>query len=266
MTFFEHDGDRYYYFDAGAGTPILLLHGLSNTGRAWTPQVVELMRLGHRVIVPDLLGHGASGPVKRVLTAREQAKAMVALLQFLGLESAAFIGLSLGGMIALEIAADYPQAVDKLIVAATFRSMATLPRQKMLNTWIEAISQPEGCVKRFKSSWVDLVGQAFADSPAGLAWYQAWHAQAAMQAPRNHIHWCEGMKFYDITQRLDQITAPTLVLAGENDAMSPLGEAQEISDAIKSAELAVVPGSGHVFNLSCAAEFNRRITEFLRAR
>lgn len=266
MTFFEHDGDRYYYFDAGAGTPILLLHGFGNTGRAWTPQVVELRRLGHRVIVPDLLGHGASGPVKQVLTAREQAKAIVALLQFLGLESAVLIGLSLGGMIALEVAADYPDAVDKLIVAGTFRTMATLPRQKMLNAWITAIDQPEGCVKRFTSSWTELVGQAFANSPAGLAWYQAWHAQAALQAPRDHIHWCEGMKFYDVSQRLDQITAPTLVLAGEADTMSPLGDAQEISAAIKSAELAVVPGSGHVFNLSCAAEFNRRITEFLRIR
>jgi len=266
MTFFEHDNDRYYYFDAGAGTPIVLLHGFGNTGRAWTQQVVELKRLGHRVIVPDLLGHGASGPVRRVMTAREQGKAIAALLQFLGLESAAFIGLSLGGMIALEIAADYPKAVDKLIVAATFRTMATLPRQRMLNAWIEAISQPDGCVKRFKSNWAELVGNAFADSPAGLAWYQAWHAQAALQEPRNHIHWCEGMKFYDISQRLGQITAPTLILAGETDAMSPLDESQALSDAINSAERVVVAGGGHVINVSCAAEFNRHTVHFLRAK
>lgn len=264
MAFFDHCGDRYYYFDAGAGAPVLLLHGLSNTGRAWTPQVAEMVRLGHRVIVPDLLGHGASGPLERPFTAYEQGQATLALLEFLGLESAAFIGLSLGGMVALEVATMSPKAVDKLLVAGTFRTMVTPNRQQMLNVWIEALRQSDGCLKRFKSSWTDLVGKAFADTPLGTAWYQAWHAQAAIQDPRNQINWCEGMKVYDVGQKLGLVTAPTLVLAGAEDPVSPISESQGIAAQIRSAVVDVVPGGGHVFNISSAHEFNRRTNDFLR--
>ena len=264
MAFFDHSEDRYYYFDAGAGTPIVLLHGLGNTGRVWAPQVVDMLRLGHRVIIPDLLGHGASANVGRVFTAHEQAQAIVALLEFLGLESAFFIGLSLGGMVALEVAAQYPDAVDKLVVAGTFKTIATPHRQQMLDSWIEALTQPDGCLKRFKSSWTDLVGQAFADTSAGMMCYQAWHAQAAAQDARNPVNWCEGMKRYDVGPRLGLITAPTLVLAGEADPMSSVAEAQAIGDLIPSAKVEVVAGEGHVFNVPCAAEFNRLVTDFLQ--
>ena len=264
MAFFDHGGDRYYYFDAGAGVPVLLLHGLSNTGRAWAPQVVEMLRLGHRVIVPDLLGHGASGPVKRTFTAYEQGQATLALLEFLGLESAAFVGLSLGGMVALEVAAMSPDAVDKLVVAGTFRTMATPNRQQMLDTWIEALQQSDGCLKRFKSSWIDLVGSVFADSSLGMTWYQAWHAQAATQDADNLINWCEGMKSYDLGQKLRLITAPTLVLAGATDPISPISEAQGVADQIRSAMVDVVPGGGHVFNVSSANEFSHRTNDFLQ--
>jgi 3-oxoadipate enol-lactonase len=263
MAFFNHCGDRYYYFDAGAGAPVVLLHGLGNTGRAWTPQVAEMVRLGHRVIALDLLGHGASGPVDRAFTAYDQGRVTLALLEFLGLESAAFVGLSLGGMVALEVAIMSPEAVDKLIVAGTFRTMATPNRQHMLNAWIETLRQPDGCLKRFRSSWIDLVGKVFADSPLGMAWYQAWHAQAATQDSRNAINWCEGMKRYDVSLKLGFITAPTLVLTGAEDPMSPASEAQGIADRIRSAAVDVVPGGGHVFNVSSAHEFNRRIHAFL---
>lgn len=264
MAFFDHYGDRYYYFDAGAGAPVLLLHGLSNTGRAWAPQVAEMVSLGYRVIIPDLLGHGASGPVERTFTAYEQGQAILALLEFLGLESAVFVGLSLGGMVALEVATTLPKAVDKLIVAGTFGTMATPNRQEMLNIWIEILRQPDGCLQRFKSSWVGLVGEAFADSPLGMACYQTWHAQAALQDSRNQINWCEGMKVYDVGQKLPLVTAPTLVLAGAEDPMSPLTESQGIAHQIRSAVVDVVPGGGHVFNVSSAHEFNRRANDFLR--
>lgn len=264
MAFFDHSEDRYYYFDAGAGTPIVLLHGLGNTGRVWAPQVVDMLRLGHRVIIPDLLGHGASSNVGRVFTAHEQAQAIVALLEFLGLESAIFIGLSLGGMVALEVATHYPDAVDKLVVAGTFKTMATPHRQHMLDNWIEALTQPYGCLKRFKSSWTDLVGNTFAGTSAGLMCYQAWHAQAAAQDARNTINWCEGMKRYDAGPKLGLITIPTLVLAGEADPMSSVAEAHEIAYQITSAAVKVVAGEGHVFNVPCDGEFNRLVTDFLQ--
>lgn len=264
MAFFEHNRNRYYYFDAGAGTPTLLLHGLGNSGRAWTDQVGALLRLGHRVIVPDLLGHGASSNAPEHITPHLQAQELIALLDHLGLASTQLIGLSLGGMIALELACTYPDAVDKLVVAATFASMNSAARHHQLDEWVENLCQPDGCLKRFKTTWPQLVGSSFAASSQGQSLYQAWHAQAAMQRARCQIHWCEGMKTYDPSDRLSHIQAPTLVLAADGDRISPPGEAEAIARRIAHAQLITFPGDGHVFNVSHAPAFNRALSGFLQ--
>lgn len=265
MAFFEHGRNRYYYFDAGSGAPVLLLHGLGNSGRAWSEQVVALLHLGRRVIVPDLLGHGASSAALTPVSPAEQAQALVALLDHLGLESAQVVGLSLGGMVALELAIACPQAVEVLVVAATFASMASSARQRQLDEWIAQLDQPDGCLKRFEASWPALVGRTFAASGDGLRLYQAWHAQAAQQRPRCQIHWCEGMKTYDLGDQLQQIQAPTLVLATDGDLISPLDEARLIAASVPCAHLITFAGDSHVFNLPLAPAFNQALLDRLQA-
>ncbi len=174
MAFFTQGPHRHYYYDAGAGSPVLLLHGLGNSGRAWMPQVSALLGLGHRVIVPDLLGHGASSQAPEGITAHAQALQMLALLDHLGLESTHVIGLSLGGMVALEMACHAPHAVQKLIVAGTFAHMNDRHRQATLSDWADGLRQTDGCSKRFKSTWPALVGAEFAASSRGQRLYQAW--------------------------------------------------------------------------------------------
>ncbi|HGM5581466.1 TPA: alpha/beta fold hydrolase [Pseudomonas putida] len=264
MAFFEHDRHRYYYFDAGSGTPTLLLHGLGNSGRAWTDQVGALLRLGHRVIVPDLLGHGASGDAPEPVTPRLQAEHLIALLDHLGLASSQVIGLSLGGMVALEMACIHPKAVEKLVVAATFCNMTSTARQQQLDEWSEQLAQTDGCLKHFKATWPALVGSSFAASSQGQSLYQAWHAQATMQRAHCQIRWCKGLKTYDLADRLAQIQAPTLVLGADGDRISPPGEAQAIAHSIPNAQLITLPGDGHVFNVSHAPAFNRALSGFLQ--
>lgn len=264
MAFFEHGRNRYYYYDAGSGRPVLLLHGLSNSGRAWQDQVTALLQLGHRVIVPDLLGHGVSSDAPAGITPHGQALELLALLEHLGLQSTHLIGLSLGGMIAMELAIQAPGVVEKLIVAGTFTTMKTADRTDMLSEWVETLGQDDGCVKRFETTWPSLVSEAFAASPQGQSTYQAWHAQASAQSASNQIHWCEGMKQYDLSEQLQRIQAPTLVLAGEHDLFSPLSEAEDIAQRIGHAHLATLSGDGHVFNVSNAPAFNRALSDFLR--
>ncbi|MDF0732065.1 alpha/beta hydrolase [Pseudomonas entomophila] len=264
MAFFEHGRNRYYYFDAGAGTPVVLLHGLGNSGRAWSDQVAALLRLEHRVIVPDLLGHGASSDAPASISARGQALGILALLDHLGLESAQLVGLSLGGMVALELACEVPAAVESLAVAGTFLTMKAPHRAQMLDEWIDALAQPDGCLKRFKATWPALVGESFAASPQGQRLYQAWHAQAATQGAQNQINWCQGMKHYDLSERLQRIDAPTLVLACEHDRMSPVAEADEIARRIARCRRVTLTGEGHVFNVPHALAFNYELAFFLQ--
>ncbi|MGE8399235.1 MAG: alpha/beta fold hydrolase, partial [Burkholderiales bacterium] len=174
MAFFIHGQHRHYYHDTGSGSPVLLLHGFANSGRAWMPQLSALLGLGHRVIVPDLLGHGASSDAPEGITAHAQALEILALLDHLGLDSVQLVGLSLGGMVALEMACHAPHAVEKLIVAGTFASMNTAHRKGLLSEWAAALGKQDGCLKHFKSSWPALVGADFAASPRGQRLYLAW--------------------------------------------------------------------------------------------
>lgn len=264
MAFFTHERHRHYYFDSGAGSPVLLLHGLGNSGRAWMPQVNALLSLGHRVIVPDLLGHGASSQAPEGITAHTQALQMLALLDHLGLACTHLIGLSLGGMVALEMACLAPQAVQKLVVAGSFFSMSTAHRQATLDEWVCGLQRTDGCLKRFESTWPALVGAGFAASARGQRLYQAWHAQAAQLSAASQIHWCTGMKQFDIGQGLALVQAPTLVLAASGDLISPLSEAEEITRRIANARQLTLPGDGHVFNIAHAQAFNQAISEFLQ--
>jgi 3-oxoadipate enol-lactonase len=266
MAFFTQGPHRHYYYDAGAGSPVLLLHGLGNSGRAWMPQVSALLGLGHRVIVPDLLGHGASSQAPEGITAHAQALQMLALLDHLGLESTHVIGLSLGGMVALEMACHVPHVVQKLIVAGTFAHMNDRHRQAMLSDWADGLRQTDGCLKRFKSTWPALVGAEFAASSRGQRLYQAWHAQAAQLATANQVHWCQGMQQYDLREQLPAIQAATLVLAATGDQLSPRSEAELLNERIGHAQLLTLAGDGHVFNIPLAPAFNQAMGSFLQAQ
>ncbi|MNM77378.1 putative non-heme bromoperoxidase BpoC [compost metagenome] len=264
MAFFIHGPHRHYYYDSGAGSPVLLLHGLGNSGRAWAPQASALLSLGHRVIVSDLLGHGASSEAPEGITAHAQALEMLALLDHLGLESTHLIGLSLGGMVALEMACHAPEAVQQLVVAGTFASMNSTYRQGLLNDWAANLAQADGCLKRFKATWPALVGADYAASAEGQCLYQAWHAQAAQLSAQSQIRWCNGMKRYDLSDQLPAIQAATLVLAAEGDLISPRSEAEDITHRIDHARQITLPGDGHVFNIPYAQAFNQAICTFLQ--
>jgi len=103
---------KMYCFDAGEGRPIVLIHGFSNTGRSWSEQVSSLVERGYRVLVPDLCGHGASRNRTPPLTISESASLISSLIGLRGLENAVVVGVSLGGMIAMQLALDWPRLVQ----------------------------------------------------------------------------------------------------------------------------------------------------------
>jgi 3-oxoadipate enol-lactonase len=102
----EHCSLRYE--DVGAGRPVVLLHGFTNFGLSWSPQLSPLVHSGYRVIVPDLRGHGASSAAEKPSAVADLAADIGALLDRLDISDAGICGLSLGGMIALQLAIDRP--------------------------------------------------------------------------------------------------------------------------------------------------------------
>src|SRR5450432_4464834 len=118
-----------YFTERGSGPPLLLVHGLMVTGEMFEP-VIERLATRHRVIVPDLRGHGRSRGLPPPYTAAQLASDLSRLLNHLGIDSTAVLGYSQGGAIAQQLVLDDPKRCDRLVLACTYAfNMATLREQ-----------------------------------------------------------------------------------------------------------------------------------------
>ena len=114
-----------YFTERGSGPPLLLVHGLMITGEMFEP-VIEHLAARHRVIVPDLRGHGRSRGLPPPYTAAQLASDLSRLLDYLGIDSTSVLGYSQGGAIAQQLVLDHPQRCDRLVLACTYAfNMAT---------------------------------------------------------------------------------------------------------------------------------------------
>lgn len=249
------------YDDEGSGTPVVLLHGYPFNRSMWREQFEELKH-HHRVIVPDLRGHGQSAVTPGVVTMSDMADDVAALLERLEVSRPAIGGLSMGGYVALAFCRRFPLQVRSLVLADTRAQGDTeegkLNREqqaeKALREGMEGIAnallpkllspetvatRPE-IVKRVRDMMV-------ATDPRGAA--AALRGMAQRQ---------------DQTSFLSHIIAPTLVLAGTKDTLTPVADAELMHHEIGGSSMKIIEGAAHVSNIEKPEEFNRVVVEFLR--
>ena len=262
MPFTEVDGARIHYLDAGAGEPALvLLHGFPLHAGMWAPQVQSLSST-NRVIAPDLLGFGGSDAPDSMYryTMLGFADLVAGLLDHLGLERVVLGGLSMGGYVAFAFLRQYPERVSALILADTRAGadtsmvfdrrtdqqdqVARIGTTALIETFVGSLLSDETRANRL--DLVEQVRRLMANPPAGFI--------GALEAMKHRP---------DATEELASITVPTLVVVGEDDALSPPDVAQEMHERIPNSELAVLPHAGHLSNLEAADEFNAAVAAFL---
>ncbi|MET1755747.1 alpha/beta hydrolase [Novosphingobium sp. RD2P27] len=221
MAFYTMQGRTNYYISAGDGRPVLVLHGISNSGRAWAPQVPALMTAGYRAIVPDHAEHGASGTLSAPFGVKDMADDTEALIAQLSIDKFDLVGLSLGGMVALELALRHPQRVGRLIVVNSFDRTATPEFRAMAEGWARTFQQPHGPVLRLEQNWPSLVLPGFQETADGLRTRQVWHGVAASADGPSLAHVARGITNFDAADRIGGLAMPALFIAGELDRMSP---------------------------------------------
>lgn len=246
------------YRTSGTGSPVLFLHGLGGSATAWEPQLDDLGDT-FRCIAWDLPGYGDSEPIVP-LTFAAIAGAAIRLLDELGIERADVVGLSFGGQQALHLALAHPDRVGRLVLADTsarFGADGTDVEQwkrlrldpldagvtpaEMAPSIVDAITAPG-----FAGRERDRAIAAFARIPPdGL--------RAAVECLPTH----------DVIDRLDEITAPTLVVVGELDEETPIAYAEVLAEGIPDAELRVIDGAGHLTPSEAPEEFDTLVREFL---
>jgi 3-oxoadipate enol-lactonase len=265
MGIFQSGRRHLHYQDVGAGQPILLIHGFTNYGLSWAPQLAALVHSGYRVILPDLHGHGASSPATALCNVSELAADMVGLLDHLGAGPVALCGLSLGGMVALQMALDQPDRVAGIIVANSRSSFTGPEMTAMVDDWIALFLQEDGPLKRLHATWHALVNEEFRESAPGRAAFDAWAQVLRTVQGLSLCHVARGMSQFDLRGRLAAIRAPALVISGEHDRLFSPDLSCEISGQIAGSRCSMIPDAGHLSSLDSPDQFNQLLLDFLAA-
>ncbi|BCW46929.1 alpha/beta hydrolase [Arthrobacter sp. StoSoilB5] len=234
------DGAELAWTSEGHGEPMLLIAGQATAMDGWGP-TAELLSRCYRVIRFDHRGIGSSGKgdAERYTT-RLMAADAAAVLEAAGVDLAHVYGHSMGGRVAQWLAIDYPRKVRTLILAATsggkWPGEGTQPERAALEALVSGdMSRLEPLF--FDADWVRNNPEAthtFFNSKAS-AWAKARHFNAS----REHDAWNE----------LGAITAPTLIVHGADDVLTPLPNALLLREHISRSVLVRVPGAGHGLHL-----------------
>ena len=265
MPFFSSRGQKLHYEVLGDGCPLVLLHGVTNYGMVWTPQLSRFLYEGYKVIIPDLAGHGMSQPVEAKTTVPELATDLAALLDEVEEPQAAICGLSLGGMVAQQFACDYPARATALIIANS-RPNANTPEQiRAVEGWVEILSQPNGPQRRLEAVWPRLVSAQFGRTDVGHQTFREWHRVASGLSGSSLINVALGFTEFDVRHHLPRLRVPSLIIAGEFDQIIPAEVSRQSADLIKHAQFSVISGAGHISNVDSAEAFALLCTGFLAA-
>mgnify|MGYP001766084260 CR=1 FL=1 len=245
--------DLYYHIyeggQVGQKPPVILLHGAGGTHLYWPSDVRRLA--GYRIYALDLPGHGKSGGCGQQSIAA-YAGSIIDWLDALGLHSAVFVGHSMGSAIALALALDFPERVLGV-------SLVSSGARLKVNPALLEIAANEAA---FQTVVELVVSWSFgASAPAQLLDLAA--RRMAETRPAVLYGDFQACNLFDVTTRLGEIQAPTLVICGSDDRMTPLRYAQYLADHIPGARLAAVPGAGHMVMLEQPQAVAVALSEFL---
>ncbi|MBI5517941.1 MAG: alpha/beta fold hydrolase [Deltaproteobacteria bacterium] len=245
----------------GAGPSVVLVHSFPLDRGMWDAQRDALVSAGLRVLTLDLpgFGHSPLGALADETPSLEAyVDAVVGALDAHGMTRAAVVGLSLGGYVALALARRHAGRIASLVLADTRAAAdnATTRAGRVLNMNLVKKQGPRALVDKLLPG---LVAPG-----AGAQVRESVREMAARQAPEG-VSWALlAMRDRpDATAVLPTITAPTLVLCGALDAVTPPEELRALAGAIPGAVYRELPGAGHLSNLEAPALFNAELVRFL---
>jgi 2-hydroxy-6-oxonona-2,4-dienedioate hydrolase len=229
------------YREAGAGPPLVLVHGLGCSADYWVRNGPWLAAAGFRVIAPDLPGFGRTPGPEGGLSIPAQAAAVARFADALRLPAAAYVGHSLSCQAVLELAASQPPRVAALLLAAPTGDRR---RKRLLHESLGLLRD----APREPPSLLPLIAEAYLR--AGFTrWLRTWLAG----------------KRHDAFAAAARVSAPTLVLVGDRDPVSTVPFAHALAGAVRGGRVEVVPGGTHAVIYSAPDAFNAAVAAFLGA-
>ena len=251
-TFF---GRRICYYDIGSGPVLVLVHGLGGDADQWA-FCLEALSSSHRVIALELLGFGRSDKPSISYRIAGFVEVLQRFLQALGIERASLLGHSLGGWVIAAFALEHPGAVDRLVLndangidkgAVKLPFDLRLSSHAQMRVFLESMFYNKSLVT---------------DELVDLCYTQ--HLERGDGATIASVIETFYLPDEKLDRKLGSLKAPTLLLWGEQDALTPLPMAQNFQRLISGSRLDIIPGCGHFPCLEKPAEFARRVLDFLQ--
>jgi 3-oxoadipate enol-lactonase len=245
-------------FGASDRPPVLLLHSLATHGAMWSAQIPFWAR-SFRLIVPDLPGHGSTPPDPGLHRFDDYASSVLRLLDLLGVQRTALVGVSLGGMISMALALRYPDRISSIVLAHTFARVA----EATIPVWQQRRADVES--QGMESQVVSTLGRWFPDefrasSPLTVAWVAD---MIRSTHPAGYDAVAESIQHLDYLDQLADIRHPTLVVAGSQDKGATPQIAIEMCSRLANGRLLILQNAGHLGCVDQPVAFTERVGEFL---
>ena len=255
MSFHSIDGAQIHVEAHGTGEPLLFIHGLGSSGRDWEPQL-PYFSTRYRTLTCDLRGHGRSSRPPGPYSIAQFARDVLVVLRQRDALPAHVVGLSMGGMVALELAAHNPDALRSLTVVNSSVDVR-------LTTWRDVWFYLTRRVA-VQVLGMERVGELIAQRlfPDNAQLRETFVDRWRRNDKRAYLHSVDAIMGWSVTDRLSAITVPTLMVSAEHD-YTPVSAKNRAVAHLPNAELAVVDGTRHALPAERPDAFNPLLDDFL---
>jgi pimeloyl-ACP methyl ester carboxylesterase len=258
--YIEAGGYKLHYFEAApsdgsGGTPLVLVHGLGARGEDWAAMMPALAAKGFHVYAPDLLGYGRSPQPDVDYSISLEEQTVVQFMQVMHVTRADVGGWSMGGWIAMKLAMDHPEMVDRLVIydSAGIYFPAIWPPDLFTPSDTAGVKTLLAMLSPKPAALPNFAAEAVVRKLQGNAWV-VQRSMAAMTSGRDLLDF-----------RLYKISQPMLIVWGAKDELIPLSVGETIHKGVPQSVLNVVDGCGHLAPAECARPVTESTVDFLRS-
>jgi 3-oxoadipate enol-lactonase len=246
-----------YYESTGQGQPVLLIHGLGSSSRDWEPQKTAFSPF-YRVVAFDVRGHGQSdkppGPYSIPLFAVDTAE----LIRSIDLGPSHIVGISMGGMIAFQLAVSSPDLVRSLVIVNSGPEMIVRTFQDRLSVFQRSLLAQIFGIRKIG----EFLGPRLFPKPEQEYLRQMFIERWAENDRRAYLASFRGLLGWSVSDLLHTIMCPTLVIASDED-YTPVSTKEAYVDRLRRGELVVIRDARHAVTMEQPEEFNKAVLDFL---
>jgi pimeloyl-ACP methyl ester carboxylesterase len=241
----EANGSRFAYIRRGRGEPLLLIQGMAGHHEMWGDWFLDLLEPHFDIVAFSHRGISTSSRADEPFTIADLADDAASVISAFGWQRAHIFGISLGGMVAQELALRHPSLVRTLTIGCSWAGGPGVTLAETARRMVDAMAT-RNAEHALKTGYEANLSQSFAADPENFARFARLSLAQRVPFPVVLMQWSAAQNHTSF-ERLPGLAAPTLVLHGTADAMMPAKNGSHIASLIPGSQLALLQGAGHLF-------------------